>query len=72
MLAEETDTERAAVYRKQLETAEQRIEKANRDIRSTSILPTHRDIAEVLGLSKGSIDSGLYYLRQALDDFQRN
>jgi hypothetical protein len=28
--------------------------------------PTHRDIAEILGVPKGSVDSGLFYLRNAL------
>lgn len=28
--------------------------------------PTHREIAEVLGVPKGSVDSGLYYLKDAL------
>jgi len=28
--------------------------------------PTHRDIAEVLGIPKGSVDSGLYYLKDSL------
>ena len=28
--------------------------------------PTHRDIAEILGIPKGSVDSGLFYLRNSL------
>ena len=30
--------------------------------------PTHKDIAAVLGIPKGSIDSGIYYLKNALED----
>jgi chromosome segregation ATPase len=72
LISEETDAERLARYKKQLESAETRIKKTKGDIRSASLLPTHRDIAEVLGQSKGSVDSGLYYLKQAFDDLQKN
>ena len=30
--------------------------------------PTHKDIAAVLGIPKGSVDSGIYYLKSALED----
>lgn len=33
-----------------------------KEIRRISQMPTHADIADVLGIPKGSVDSGLYYL----------
>ena len=72
LVRRETETERLTAYKKQLETAKKRMAGISAEIRSANILPTHKDIAEVLGLSKGSVDSGLYYLRKAFDDFQMN
>lgn len=31
--------------------------------------PTHKDIAHLLNIPKGSIDSGIFYLRRALNDY---
>jgi hypothetical protein len=36
------------------------------EISRVPLTPTHKDIAEVMGVPKGSVDSGLYYLRSAL------
>jgi hypothetical protein len=72
LMSEETDCERLSGYRQKIESAKARIEKANRCIRSTPLLPTHKDIAEVLRIAKGSVDSGLYYLRKAFKNFEFN
>lgn len=36
------------------------------DLSHIPLSPTHRDIAEVLGIPKGTVDSGLYYLKESL------
>ncbi len=53
---------------KQLEETHTRLTKISRIINRLSTAPTHREISEVLGVPKGTIDSGLYYLRR---DFRR-
>jgi hypothetical protein len=72
LAATETDQERLRVYRKQIRAAEIRIEKTDRELKSTALLPTHKDIASVLGVAKGSVDSGLYYLRKAFSACELN
>ncbi len=53
---------------KQLEETHTRLTKISIIINRMTIAPTHREISEVLGVPKGTIDSGLYYLRR---DFRR-
>lgn len=72
LLSDETDEERIASYGKQLASARNRANRLNSTIRSAPVVPTHKDIAEVLGMSKGSVDSGLYYLNKAFEGLQRN
>jgi len=43
-----------------------RLQLAISEIRSIPLAPTHQDIADVLKVPKGSIDSGIYYLKNAL------
>ncbi|MEW5816176.1 MAG: hypothetical protein AB1798_12375 [Spirochaetota bacterium] len=45
-----------------------RIAEAMDEISRVPLTPTHRDIAEVLGVPKGSVDSGLYYLKNAFKE----
>ncbi len=72
LLSDETDADRISSYRRQIGSVKARIEKASRDIRSSPLLATHRDIAEVLETAKGTVDSGLYYLRKAFSSFELN
>lgn len=51
---------------RQLASEELRLASMLDEISRVPIDPTHRDIAEVLGIPKGSVDSGLYYLKDAL------
>ena len=44
-----------------------RKEKINDHIRRINVLPTNSEISRVLKLPKGSVDSGLYYLREHLE-----
>jgi hypothetical protein len=43
-----------------------RLSKALDAISHVPVGPTHRDIADVLGVPKGTVDSGLYYLKDSL------
>ncbi len=72
LMSADTDGGRIEDYQKEIESAKGRIEKTNRDLQSSSLLPTHKDIAEVLGVAKGSVDSGLYYLRKAFGACELN
>jgi len=42
---------------------------SRRALSRVPVSPTHRDIAEVLGIPKGSVDSGLYYMRSSSQKF---
>ena len=72
LLSAESNGERNREYRKQIRLAESRIEKTNHEMKSFYLLPTHKDIAEVVGVAKGSVDSGLYYLRKAFSAAELN
>jgi len=53
------------VYRK-------RLNKLSGQIRRIPLYPTNWDISRELEIPKGSVDSGLYYLKEYLKDFSRN
>ena len=72
LMSEETESGRRSDYQRQIGLAKNRIKKIDRDLQSSSFLPTHMDIAEVLGVAKGSVDSGLYYLRKAFSACELN
>ena len=42
------------------------LENARRELSKVPVSPTHRDIADVLDMPKGSVDSALYYMRTAM------
>ena len=52
--------------RKRLRLVRTRMRRACRGKNSVLLNPTNREIAEVMGIPKGSIDSGLYLLRKEL------
>ena len=58
--------ERADLFR-QLEKETRRLNRAKEALRRVSRRPSHREIASLLGLPKGTVDSGLYYLNQSLN-----
>lgn len=49
-------------YRDELKKLHKRLRKVSRQLRHMHIHPTNREIAEVLNIPKGSIDSGIYYV----------
>jgi len=51
----------------QIANERKRYERTSRDIGRVPKCPTHRDIAHILGLPKGSVDSGIFYLRKLME-----
>ncbi len=49
-----------------LSSVKQRMDKALKGRESLRTVPTNREIADVLDVPKGSIDSGLYYIKKSL------
>ncbi len=48
------------------------ISKVNKQISKAPSRPTHQDLADILGIPRGSIDSGIYYLKSAFDDLEKD
>ncbi len=48
-----------------------RFARASREATAVIRTPTHREIADVLGVPKGSVDSGIFYLRSAIEKGDR-
>lgn len=44
-----------------------RFDRASREATAVIRTPTHREIADALGVPKGSVDSGIFYLRSAIE-----
>ena len=47
-----------------------RIDQMNKDISKAIIRPTHKDIADILQIPKGSIDSGIYYIKNSFREIE--
>jgi RNA polymerase sigma factor (sigma-70 family) len=62
----EADPMRLAALRETLRTARRRMESAAHKMARVGLSPTNREIAAVLGVPKGTVDSGLYWLKRKL------
>jgi len=62
----ETDPERIAALRCRVSSARRRMEAAMKRMSRVGLAPTNREIARVLGVPKGTVDSGLYWLKRKL------
>jgi RNA polymerase sigma factor (sigma-70 family) len=62
----EVDAERGAVLQAAREGLCRRMEAAMRRMARVSVSPTNREIASLLGIPKGTVDSGLYWLKRKL------
>jgi RNA polymerase sigma factor (sigma-70 family) len=73
-LIEEIDRERREAIAARLAKARRRMKTAIRRMSRIMLNPTNREIAEVLGVPKGTVDSGLYWLKKKLSIvyYQRN
>ncbi len=58
--------DRISTIDRQIANEKKRYDRTTYDIGRVPKSPTHRDIARILGLPKGSVDSGFYYLKKYL------
>jgi RNA polymerase sigma factor (sigma-70 family) len=65
-LKTEVDQERAALLQKSLAKARRRMRSAMNRMARVGLSPTNLEIARVLGVPKGTVDSGLYWLKRKL------
>jgi RNA polymerase sigma factor (sigma-70 family) len=65
-LSDEIDLERREVILDRLSKARKRMKTAIEKMSRIMVNPTNREIAEVLGVPKGTVDSGLYWLKRKL------
>jgi hypothetical protein len=60
------EPERRADLRRRSETEHRRFRAIGREIASVPRSPTHEEIARILGIPKGSVDSGVHYARNTV------
>lgn len=61
----ETDPEKRIWLEEQVHRLRQRIERvSNKILAKSACLVSHQDLADVLGISKGTVDSSLFYLKR--------
>lgn len=58
--------EECDIYRRRYSMATRRVKALSRSIQRIPVHPTHTEIARVLCIPKGSVDSGLHYLKNGL------
>jgi hypothetical protein len=58
--------EECDIYRRRYSMATKRVKTLSRSIQRIPVHPTHTEIARVLHIPKGSVDSGLHYLKNGL------
>ncbi len=63
--ASPTDERRRAIHA-ECQRIRRRYQRARIEARAVMRTPTHREIADVLGIPKGSVDSGIFYARSAV------
>ncbi len=54
----------------QINKLRKRIDQMNKDISKAIVRPTHKDIADILQIPKGSIDSGIYYIKNSFKEME--
>jgi RNA polymerase sigma factor (sigma-70 family) len=65
-ISEETDPARRECLRARLARTRRRMRTAIQRMSRVLVNPTNREIAEVMGIPKGTVDSGLYWLKRKL------
>ncbi len=65
----ENEIEKDEIYKK-ITKLRYSIKRFNKIIAHAMIHPTHREIAEVLNLPKGTVDSGIYYIKNSFKKFE--
>ncbi len=67
-LADAYTTEDISTYAAEIKVLNKRLILTNKELSRVSFHPTNREISIVTGIPKGTIDSGLFYLRKLLND----
>jgi hypothetical protein len=70
-LSYEENSQKRNVLFQELFTVKNRMEQTIIEIKKIPRSPTHREIAQVMGMPKGTVDSGLYYLKNAFENVYR-
>ena len=68
----ETDPQRRLVHEHRASLYRTRLLHLSRQREAMTAAPTHRDLALLLGMPKGSVDSGLYHLKRSLAATRRH
>ncbi|MDC7234439.1 MAG: hypothetical protein PQJ58_14495 [Spirochaetales bacterium] len=69
--SEETDAELICYLDEKAHLYRKRLKSLDRQIRSIPLFPSNEDISGVVNQPKGSVDSGLFYLRNFLESFDK-
>ena len=60
--------DKLAYYRSEIDKNRSRLRRVCRQLKKMHVHPTNREIAEVLNVPKGSIDSGIFYILEQIPD----
>ncbi len=60
--------DKLSYYRGELDKNRARLHRVSRQLKKMHVHPTNREIAEVLNVPKGSIDSGIFYILEKIPD----
>ena len=70
MIIYETEDEEKQTIAYNIEQTKAKISRLNNILKSISTSPTHSEVAEIMNIPKGSVDSGLFYLKKYLENQQ--
>ncbi|MCK5200436.1 MAG: hypothetical protein KAR21_18905, partial [Spirochaetales bacterium] len=54
----------------QIKSLRKKINSMNREISNAIVRPTHKDLADILQIPKGSIDSGIFYIKNSFNELE--
>ena len=54
----------------QIKNLRKKINNMNKDISNAIVRPTHKDLADILQIPKGSIDSGIFYIKNSFKELK--
>ena len=58
------------VLENQIKNLRRKINSMNREISNAIVRPTHKDLADILQIPKGSIDSGIFYIKNSFNELE--
>ncbi|MBN2655904.1 MAG: hypothetical protein JXR86_02515 [Spirochaetales bacterium] len=71
LLSEEINPDKIRILKGKISSLKKRLEDTRKEIAKVPVRPTHSEIAELLGIPKGTVDSGLHYFRKRVGDSHR-